>query len=158
MKKFSDIRFLLIYPIFFIACNGSEKKDSERILEGAKNIENCKPIKLDLLYKCDNKYLSIKLPEDFHPSKINYQFMLVDYVYNYQNNTRLELKNVVEITSFQKLNNYYYTDKNNFYFRPFMSIGKHYFNFVNKESVIKLSQDKDTLYLKNETLYKGVKI
>jgi len=155
MTRLKSFFFIIISVLSFNFCSQKENGKSNAVaLESHKN---CEPIKADL-FKCEEDDLYIKLREDFNPSKVNHKFMLIDYVFSYENQEQFSLNEIIDINSFQKINNYYYSDKRNFYFTPFRYAGNHYFNFISKDDVIKMSNDEDTLYLKTEKLYKGVEL
>lgn len=118
-------------------------------------------VKDSLLFKL-NDTLRIKLNPDFHPSKIGKpenQNNFVKDVYNYSTNENFLLQDAIDIETFRKLgNSNYYVDKNNVYFTPFKFSGNHYFNFLSKNLILKISSDNDTLYTHKGVFFKGVKI
>lgn len=107
-----------------------------------------------------NDTLYVQIDGDFHPEKKNTsKTTFVNYVFEYSTNNRKLISEVLDTKTFSRIEkSNYYIDVENYYFRPYRLAGNHYFNYIPKRFVNKLSIDNDSLFTSVGIFYKGVKL
>jgi hypothetical protein len=160
MENSKKVILIIIILSLFLSC---KHKITENLLE----CKDCESIKKDSLLFIDkkNNVLFIRVKSVYlNPSllkkiKANNYRSYYKYVYLYPLEKSVSLKELIDIKTFKKIdvNGNYFEDKNFVYFTPYMPVGN-YFNLIDKKEYVKFSLNKDTLYSKYGTFYRGVLI
>ena len=150
---------LLIVIILLFSCKQKHNRN-------LKDCVKCIELKDSLLFIDKNSgdiYVKIK-SVDLHPSlteklKANNYYSYYNCVYLFSLDKNVHLNEFIDIKTFKKIdkNGNYFEDKNFVYFSPYMPIGD-FFNLIDKKENVKFSLNKDTLYSKFGTFYRGVLI
>ena len=113
--------------------------------------------------KSNSLYVRVRTV-NFNPSQIvkikaNKYYSFYNYVYIYSLDKSVPLKDFIDVNTFRKIDNNgnYFEDKYFIYFTPYNPVG-YYFNLIDKKENVTFSKNKDTLYSKYGTFYKGVYI
>lgn len=140
------ILFLII--LMSISCNKSLKK-----------CQDCETTKDSLVfYDNNNVYIRIKAIY-MHPKlekelKANNYYEYYNRVFIYGLGKDVCLKEIIDRESFKKISDNYFEDINFVYSTPHIPKGD-CFNLIDRKENIKLSRNKDTLYSKFGTFYRG---
>ncbi len=146
MENVKKIILLFILSFTFISCvQENFKKISSQLYKDSSG---------ELYIKAKNKSL-------LHPSKDISKikgFIYLNSIYDVINQNNKNLKNIVDIKTFEKVNRSgnYFKDTNQIYVYTNQPKSNQLFNIKNKE-VILFGMDKDYLRIRNVTYYKGIK-
>lgn len=127
-----------------------------------KDCQNCETTKDSLIFvnKDQNEIYFRTKSIERHPKlekklHANNYYEFYNTVNIYSLNKDVSLKEIINIESFRKINNFYFEDNEFIYFVPQNPTGN-YFNILDKKQNIKFSKNKDTIYSRYGVFYNGI--
>lgn len=126
-----------------------------------KDCQNCETTKDSLIFvnKDQNEIYFRTRSIERHPKlekklHANNYYEFYNTVNIYSLNKNVSLKEIINIESFRKINNFYFEDNEFIYFVP-QNPNDNYFNILDKKQNIKFSKNKDTIYSQYGVFYNG---
>jgi hypothetical protein len=127
-----------------------------------KDCQNCETTKDSLIFvnKDQNEIYFRTKNIERHPNlgkklHANNYYEFYNTVNIYSLNKDVSLKEIINIESFRKINNFYFEDNEFIYFVPQNPTGN-YFNILDKKQNIKFSKNKDTIYSRYGVFYNAI--